>query len=65
MLEKIKPSLNELQSIYEIYADQKKVFRKKNSDKLREFKNDPDSLIKVRDALKVYDQATFFLAVLD
>jgi hypothetical protein len=60
MLEKIKPSLNELQSIYEVYADQKKVFRKKNSDKLREFKNDPDSLIKVRDTLKVYDQATFF-----
>jgi hypothetical protein len=59
MLEKIKSSLNDLESIYEIYADQKKVFRKKNSDKLRELENDPDSLNKVRDIIKAYDQATF------
>jgi hypothetical protein len=59
MLEKIKPALNELESLYESYAVQKKILRKKNSDKLKEFKNSPDILEKVRDIIENYDRSTF------
>ena len=65
MLEKIKPSLGELENMYKSYAEQKKFFRKKNANKLREFMVNTDKLKKVQKMIKAYDESTFFWAVVD
>lgn len=60
MMEKIKPYLNDLKSIYAAYAHRKKLFGRKNVDKFMEFEKNPIILQKVQSIIEKYDASSFW-----